>query len=74
MIKAHQVKPYDDASKEIEKAADILDRINIAGLNSDDAAWLSQTIAELRGMRSMFYNEAHRRFCAERAGDVKPGE
>ena len=74
MIKAHQVKPYDDASKGIEKAASILEQINVAGLNSDDAVWLLQTITELRGMRSMFFNEAHRRFVAERKGDVKPGE
>lgn len=74
MIKAHQLIPYDSASKRIEQAAQLLEGTNVAGLNEIDQKWLADIVVEVRRMRHEFFRKAHERFIAERTGDVAPGK
>jgi hypothetical protein len=65
-IKPDQMTAYDDASKEIEKAARLLEAINVARLNHDDHERIRTLVNEVRCARHEFYRAAHDCFLRER--------
>lgn len=74
MIKAHQLVPYDNAAKQMEKVCELLASVNVAGIDQVDVKTLTDLYARAAAFRSELQSTAHERFVAERMGDVKPGE
>lgn len=66
MIKPEQLTAYDTASKEVEKAAQILEAINVARLDADDRQMLAEVISKARNLRARLFTEAHNAYCRER--------
>lgn len=66
MIRAEQLTAYDAASKEVERAAQILEAINVASLDGDDRTLLAELIKAARNLRAGLYHQAHQRYCHDR--------
>jgi len=66
MIKAEQLTAYDGASKEVERAAQILEAINLVRLDADDRKRLVALIDQARSVRAALYHEAHNRYIHDR--------
>lgn len=74
MLKAHQVVPYDNASKTLRSVAETIGSINVAGLDAEHRAMIEVLQRQAAATASEMFSLAHERFIAERTGDVKPGE
>jgi hypothetical protein len=71
-IKPEQVTAYDDASKEVERAAKILEAINLACIYGADALAIAEAIVMVRKLRAHLYGEAHDCFLRERGLKEQP--
>lgn len=65
-IKSYQLTAYDEASKAVERAADILDEINVARLNADHREALADLISQARKLRHELFSAAYDRFLHNR--------
>lgn len=74
MLKAHQVKPYDDAAKSLGRVAEMLAAINIAGLNAEDVDAITGLLHQTVCIKNQLFRQAHERFVAERRGEVGAGK
>jgi hypothetical protein len=68
-IKPRQIPAYDAASREIEKAADIIEAISVAGLDTDARVKLYALLKSARELRHELFHAAHAAFVRARMGE-----
>lgn len=66
MIKPTQMTAYADAANEIRRAADLLEIISVARLNSSDVKRLHDLLLAVKSLGHDFYKESHDAFLRAR--------
>lgn len=61
-----QVAAYDDASRAVDKAAIILEAIDVSRLNAEEREHLAEVIADARKLKATLYGQAYDQFLRER--------
>lgn len=67
-IRPDQITAYDTASREVAKAADILETINVAKLDSDARVAVYALLKQARELRAQLFHAGHAAFVRARLG------
>ncbi len=65
-IEGKQILAYDTASREVDKAATLLESINVARFNSEDVKRLHDVLLQVKQLRAYLYKEANDAFLRAR--------